>query len=394
MGIEDQHKRSENALKGYRPFLLVLLFFSLYLAYCIIQPFLHTVIFSVLLASLFSPMQEKLERLLGGRKSLAALVVVAVITFAIAIPFFFFVSQIVTQGIQSVGEVTEWIRAGNLQKVAAHPVVVQATDWVKTRFHFIDFSQIDIEKHLLNLSKNLGQFLINRGAGLLGNAATLISRFFILIFITFYLVRDGREMVQTIKYLSPLREEQEDRILQKIRVVAKSSIMGSFLTALSQGLVGGIGLVLVGIPGLFWGTVMAFTSFIPVVGTALVWVPAVGYLLLLGKVKSALFLAGWCIVLVGSIDNFLRPFFMRGQAEMSTFYIFLAILGGVQFFGLVGIVYGPLILAFAMVMLYIYQVEYRDLLEEPHAEEKAAKPNGGPVPQEEGSADDQENGSS
>jgi predicted PurR-regulated permease PerM len=121
---------------------------------------------------------------------------------------------------------------------------------------------------------------------------------------------------------------------------------------------------------------MAFTSFIPVVGTALVWVPAVGYLLLLGKIKSAIFLATWCAVLVGSIDNFLRPFFMRGQADMSTFYIFLAILGGVQFFGLAGIIYGPLILGFARVMLYIYQIEYRDFLEE--------RPPAGPPPGGEG----------
>jgi len=363
-------------LEGYRPFLLVLLFFSLYLAYCILQPFLHTIIFSILLASLFSPLQDRMVRWLKGRKGLAAFLVLCVIVFVIALPTFFFLSQLVSQGVESVGRVTEWIRQGNLQKVAAHPTVVTAVSWVRERLHFIDFSHLDIESHLLALSKNLGQFLINRGAGLLGDAATLVSRFLILIFITYYLVRDGAEMVKTVKYLSPLREEQEDRILEKIKAVARSSILGSFLTALSQGLVGGVGLMLVGIPGLFWGSLMAFTSFIPVVGTALVWVPAVGYLLLLGKIKSAIFLATWCAVLVGSIDNFLRPFFMRGQADMSTFYIFLAILGGVQFFGLAGIIYGPLILGFARVMLYIYQIEYRDFLEE--------RPPAGPSPGGEG----------
>ncbi|SMC21316.1 Predicted PurR-regulated permease PerM [Desulfacinum hydrothermale DSM 13146] len=364
MKDDHEHKAPGHMRGGYRPFLLVLLFFSLYLVYCVLQPFLHTIIFSILLASFFSPLQERVVRWLRGRKSLAALVVLSVIVFAIALPTIFFLSQLVSQGVESVGRVTEWIRQGNLQKVATHPTVVTALSWIKERLYFIDFSHLDIETHLLAVSKNLGQFLINRGASLVGDAATLVSRFFILIFITFYLLRDGSEMVTKIKYLSPLREEQEDRILEKIKGVTRSSIMGSFLTALSQGLVGGVGLMLVGIPGLFWGSVMAFTSFIPVVGTALVWVPAVGYLLLLGKIKSAIFLAAWCAVLVGSIDNFLRPFFMRGQAEMSTFYIFLAILGGVQFFGLAGIIYGPLILGFAMVMLYIYQIEYRELLEE------------------------------
>jgi predicted PurR-regulated permease PerM len=106
--------------------------------------------------------------------------------------------------------------------------------------------------------------------------------------------------------------------------------------------------------------VMAFASLIPIVGTALIWVPAAVYLVLLGKWGWALFLALWCILLVGAIDNFLRPFLMRSGAKMSPFYIFLAILGGVQFFGLAGILYGPLILSFAMIMLYIYGVEYHD----------------------------------
>jgi predicted PurR-regulated permease PerM len=175
-------------------------------------------------------------------------------------------------------------------------------------------------------------------------------------------------MVERGRYFSPLRKDQEDRILTGVRVVAKSVLLGTFLTALCQGLVGGIGLALVGIPGLFWGTVMGFSSLIPLIGTALVWVPAAVYLVLLGKMKAAAFLAVWCVVLVGSIDNFLRPFLMRGEAKMSTFYIFLAIVGGVQYFGLTGILYGPLILSFAMIMLYIYGVEYEDDL---HLKEKA-----------------------
>ncbi len=162
-----------------------------------------------------------------------------------------------------------------------------------------------------------------------------------------------------------LLKEQEEKLLHDIRAVAKSVLLGTFLTALCQGLVGGIGLSLVGIPGLFWGTVMGFSSLIPIVGTALVWIPATVYLLLLGNWKSALFLALWSIFLSGSIDNILRPFLMRGEGRMSPFYVFLAIIGGVQYFGLSGILYGPLILSFAMIMLYLYGVEYRgDLLSE------------------------------
>ncbi|MEN6486922.1 MAG: AI-2E family transporter, partial [Syntrophobacteraceae bacterium] len=224
----------------------------------------------------------------------------------------------------------------------------------------LDLNKLDIPSNLLQLSKNLGQFLLSRVGTLLGNAASLFTHFFIMIFVVFYLVRDGEKMIDQARYFSPLRAEQEDRILDGTRLVARSVFVGTFVTAICQGLVGGIGLAIVGIPGLFWGTVMAFSSLIPVVGTSLVSLPAIIYLILFGSWKSAVFLALWCALILGSIDNFLRPFLMQGGSKLSPFYIFLAIIGGVQYFGLIGILYGPLILTFAMIMLYIYEVEYRE----------------------------------
>jgi predicted PurR-regulated permease PerM len=148
-------------------------------------------------------------------------------------------------------------------------------------------------------------------------------------------------------------------MIERIRAVARSVLLGNLLTGLCQGLVGGIGLALVGLPGLFWGAVMVVASLIPIVGTALVWVPAAGYLLLAGRWKSALFLVGWSVLLVGSIDNFVRPFLMGGAGGLSPFFVFLAIMGGLQYFGLAGVLYGPLVLAFAAVVLFIYKEEFR-----------------------------------
>lgn len=356
--------------KRYRPFLLLLLFVSFLLTYRIIEPFLNAVILAIVIASLLYPLQEFLVRAYGGRKNLAASTVIAALVFLILIPLFFFFSAMVQQGVSSVRQLNDWISSGSLQKLMDSPRIQDLLEWINHQFEFlhleqyVQFDQLKLQKSVLQIGKNLGQFVVSRGATLLSDMAGLITHFFIMIFVCYYLLRDGEEMIGTIKYLSPLRSAQENRILEKIREVNRSALLGSFMTAICQGLVGGIGFVIVGVPAIFWGTVMAFCSFIPVVGTALIWVPAVGYLLLLGQMKTAAFLSLWCIVLVGSIDNFLRPVFMKGKAEMSTFYIFLSILGGVQVFGLVGVLYGPLILGFAKVMLYIYQVEYQDLLEE------------------------------
>ncbi|MBP8645532.1 MAG: AI-2E family transporter [Syntrophobacteraceae bacterium] len=360
--LDEPGKEFHGTGKTYRPFLLVVLFFSLYLAYLILKPFLDTLLLSIILASLLYPLQVYLVRLYRGRKNLAALTIVFLFTFLIAIPVFFFASALVAQGLQSINQINDWLRAGNLQRLTHDPKILEYIEWFQDKFAFLEIHKLDIQSNLLQLSKNVGQFILSRGATLLGNAAILITHFLVMIFLLFYLVRDGAEMLEKGRYFSPLRKEQEDRILGTIRMVSRSVFMGCFLTALCQGVVGGIGLSIVGIPGLFWGTVVAFSSLIPLVGTALVWVPCVFYLLLFGSMKSAIFLAAWFIVLVGSLDNFLRPYLMRGQGtlSLSPFYIFLAIIGGVQYFGLVGVLYGPLCLAFAMVMLAIYGVEYRE----------------------------------
>lgn len=346
--------------RSYRPFLLLVLFFAIYLSYLVLQPFLDILIIAIVLASLFYPIQTFLNRVFGGRPSLAALLIVFVITFVIALPVLLFTASLVKQGVESVNQVTAWVNAGNIQRIMQHPSVDTFMDWLHAKLPFLDFGKLDLPGTVLQLTKNMGQLVLSKGAVLLGNLATIVSRFFIMIFIVFFLVRDGETMVSRARHLSPLRQDQEDKILDGVRAVARSVLLGTGVTAICQGLVGGIGLSFVGIPGLFWGTLMGFASLIPIVGAALVWVPAAGYLVLLGKTTAAAFLSLWCIVLMGSIDNFLRPFLMRGEGGLSPFYIFLAIVGGVQYFGLLGILYGPLILSFATIMLYIYGVEYQD----------------------------------
>ncbi len=348
--------------KGYRPFLLGLLILSLYLSYLILRPFLPTIILSVILASFFYPVHGFFNRLYRGRKNASAFTTLMVIIILIVIPVLIFVSALIDQGIETVDRLNEWVRGGNIQRLMEHPKIVHLIAWLKKHLEFINISPDRLQTHLSEWSRNFGKFFLARGAALVGDLASMFFHFLVLVFISFYILRDGPEMVSGIKDLSPLREDQENSIIYRIKDTARSAVLGIFLTAMFQGMAGGIGLSIVGIPGIFWGTLMGFSSLIPMVGTALVWVPAVAYLLLLQKWGPAIFLAAWCILLVGSIDNFLRPFLMRGRERMSTFFIFLAIIGGITVFGLPGILYGPLILGFASIMLYIYRVEYSDLL--------------------------------
>ena len=260
-----------------------MLFFSFYLVYLILRPFLDTLILSIVLASLFTPLQAYLVRLYRGKPNLAALTIVFIITFVMVIPVLLFSSALVSQGVDTVNQINEWIRAGNIQKLMDDPRILAYSTKVQEKLPFLDLNKLDIPANLLQLSKSIGQFLLSRVGTLLGNAASMITHFLVMIFVVFYLVRDGEKMIDQARYFSPLRAEQEDRIIEGTRLVARSVLVGTFVTAICQGLVGGIGLTLAGIPGLFWGTVMAFASLIPVVGTSLISIPAIGYLLLFGS---------------------------------------------------------------------------------------------------------------
>jgi predicted PurR-regulated permease PerM len=379
MITEDTDKALQRAgrIKGYRAFLLVVLAVSLYLAYLILFPFIDTLILAIILASIFNPLQIYLERRLKGRKNLAALIIALIITFAIAIPVFVFTSALVAQGLDTVNKTNDWLRTGKLQQLIQDPRINEYLAKLQERFPYLEVSKTDISNDLLYLSRGIGQFLLGKVSSILGNVASLVAHFFIMIFIAYFLVRDGGEMVSAVRSYLPLRAEQEDRIINGIRVVTKSVLLGTFITAICQGLAGGIALAILDFPGLFWGTMTALASLIPLVGTYLIWVPIALYLVLLGQVKSAFFLAVWSISLSGIIENLVRPFLMKGKSKMPPFYILLAILGGVQYFGLKGILYGPLILSFAMIMLFIYGVEYRDdLIEYKHLGENGSVEEG------------------
>ncbi len=350
--------------KDRKIFFLLIFGFFLYLAYRILEPFLNTIIISILLASLFYPRYTKVLKLVKGKKAVAALTTSFLMVFLIVVPAIVMTTALVQQGVQSVTQVQRWLKEGNLKKLEESPRFEKFRKLTKKHLRFIDFDKLDIQGTLIKASKNFGQYLFSKGAGLLSNVAGFVMRFFIMIFLLYYLLRDGPDMLKQIKYLSPLRPEQEDRIFDKIKAVSRSALLGTFLTAIAQGLAGGIGLAIAGIPGFFWGAMMGFASLIPVVGTAIIWIPSCIYLLIVGKTSWAIFLAIWCIVVVGSLDNFLRPFLMKGEAQMSPFFVFLAIVGGIQVFGFIGIIYGPLILGICAVLIYIYQVEYAEMLKD------------------------------
>lgn len=349
----------------YSFFLLALLLYALYLSYVIVAPFLNTLVLSAVLAFIFSPVNARLLRLFGGRKGAAALATVGIVSVVIIIPLYFLLFQLVVQGVEFVAGVQNWLGTHDVIELITASRINTYFLWLKQKLPLLRIEEHDLQSRVIELSKDFAQYMLRAGTSLVGNMAVLVFQYLLMTVTVFYFLRDGRALIERIRYLCPLKASQEDILLDSLKRVSRSVLLGSLTIGVLQGVTGGLGLLFVGIPALLWGTMMGLSSLIPVIGTGLVWVPAVIFLLIEGNWGEALFLALWCGLLVTGIDTLLRPILMREASRTSAFYVFLAILGGVAAFGFKGILYGPLILSFVMVMLDIYSEEYKDFLTDP-----------------------------
>jgi predicted PurR-regulated permease PerM len=357
---------------GWNPahyFLLALLVVVLGASLHLLAAYGHTILLAIILGTVFSPVHRRLVRLTRGREDFAALCSCLLLTLVVVLPLLLVFLSLIHQGIDSFDAIHAWIKAGEYQKLIALPWVTKA--WAVLAPYMPDLSKYipelgakakPLNQTVLDLTSRVGGLLVSQGVGLAGNLGALIGKFFLLLFTFYFVVRDEERISRHLLHLLPLSASQEGQMVAKIKAVARSVLLGTLFTALAQGAAGGLAFWFTGLPGLFWGSMMAFAALIPFVGTALIWLPATVYLLIIGRWQAALFMAIWCGGVVGMLDNFLRPLFMKGGADMSPMLIFFAILGGVNTFGLLGLLYGPLLFGLSMVLLYLYEMEFAPFL--------------------------------
>ncbi|MFP4039243.1 MAG: AI-2E family transporter [Desulfosudaceae bacterium] len=339
-------------------FLLFLIVLSLFACWRMMAPYLDPIIIALLLAALLSPVNGWIQKKTGNRPNLAALLSCVLLTMVIILPVIVMLSVAVRQGVQSFNAIHAWIADGNLQRLAQTPLVGQVVALIKTYTPEQFLEGARLEETVMQSSSLAGKWLVSKGGYFIGNISMIAGKFLLMIFVFFFAVKDQQRLFDYLRHLIPMSTEHENILINKIKDVGRSAILGSLVTAAAQGAAGGIAFAICGLPGFFWGVMMAFASLVPVVGTALIWVPAVIYLVVSGSWGYGLFMAGWSIIVVGLLDNLLRPLFMRGGAGMNTILIFFSILGGLQYFGLTGLLYGPMIFGITLVLLYIYDLEF------------------------------------
>ena len=197
--------------------------------------------------------------------------------------------------------------------------------------------------------------------GLVKQIWLLVVNFFIMLLVMFFGFRDGPMFVKYVRDISPFSDKVQEQILDRISEVSRAVLFGILGTALVQSIIAMIIFRIVKIPALLWGSLLGMCSLIPFIGTSLVWIPITIYFLLIGQPMNAIFVMVGCGGIVANVDNFMRPAFIcGGRTGMSYIVLFCSLLGGLQTFGLAGVVYGPLICGLCALCLYIFGTKYKN----------------------------------
>ncbi len=331
-------------------FLILLAVFVLVLV--IIKPLASILAFGIILAILFHPIYNWTLRQVKS-PNLASLLTVLLIFILALIPIVFF-GQLLFNEIVTV---YDRFRAGDLvlhREQIVQGLPVQLQDLIAT------FSR-DLNAFLSRLTSNAFASF----SSLLSNVAGFVVAFFVLLLTLFYLLRDGTKIKQFFMDITPIATAQENELTDKIVLAVNGVVKGSFLTALTQGAMATIGFVIFGVPEpILWGLFTVLAALVPTVGTALSLVPAVIYLLVTGHTGNAIGLAIWGAVGVGMIDNVLGPKLVGSRTKLHPLLVLLSVLGGIQLFGFLGFLIGPIIMAIFVALVDIYRSDFKSYVEQ------------------------------
>jgi predicted PurR-regulated permease PerM len=337
-------------------FILFLTFVSFYFLYQILSPFLESIFWAILLATVFYPVFQKLQRLLKKREVLSGITMTLLVILVIVLPFSLLIVSLANEVVGAYHGLEEMIKTGRLETYLEQIRKIPLFNWIWERLNqHLDLSQIDPPRLLLKNLQQVSTFLFNQTSKILKGLSTFVIGFFFTLLSLYYLFKDGDRLFGRLKEILPIPTRERDLLILRFKEMVYATIYGGLLIAIIQGVLGGVIFWILGISSpILWGTAMAFFSFIPIGGTALIWVPAAILLFVQGAFLKGIILLGLGVFGISMVDNLLRPFFISAKTNIHPLLLFFAVLGGIQAFGLIGLVVGPLIATLCLTLIEIY----------------------------------------
>ena len=356
--MAEQKARFEESFR--RGFVLAMTIAFTIIFFAMIWGFVEALLLAAVFSGILYPLYIRLNKALGERSNPASLLTLVVAVLVIVLPLILLLGMVAEQAVEVTAKVQPWVERH----------LDTPSDATKPLPSWIPYAD-KLEPYHGQISTKLGEFAESVALYLGGSLARMTQgtvvfflNLFVMLYAMFYFLISGPQLFQTIMAYVPMSQPDKQKMLQVGLSVSRATIKGSLVIGLVQGALGGIGFAVAGInSAVFWGAVMAVMSLLPGVGTALVWVPGVAFLLLSGHELAGILLAIWCVGLVGTIDNFLRPRLVGRDTELPALLILLATLGGLSMFGISGVVLGPILAALFMTVLAIYSRVFSDWLE-------------------------------
>jgi predicted PurR-regulated permease PerM len=319
----------------------------------ILWPFSGAIIWATLLAVMFAPLFDRFLRAMPRWRNSAALLTLLVVIVMVILPLTIIVDLLVReaaafyQSYQS-GELTFGL---DLQRIREY-----FPAWLRTLPERLGLSNLGVLRERLSAAAvEGGQFLAGQAINIGQRTVDFIVSFFVMLYLLFFLLRDGGELSARIRNAMPLPSDQKQALFDRFTVAVQAIVKGTIVVALAQGALGGLIFWFLGVRApVLWGALMAVLSLLPVLGTALVWAPVAVYLLMTGALWQGLLLIAYGVLVIGLVDNLLRPILIGQETEIPDYVVLVSTLGGIATFGANGLVIGPVIAAMFLAVWAVF----------------------------------------
>lgn len=340
---------------------LIYFVISIFFLGWLLWPFVSTIILAAVVTGVFSPVYSYFCRKI--RPSLASLLTCVLIFFIIFVPIVFFVGILSKEAYDVYLMAKGAVLSDNIRNIIEGSMVLEKANLILSNFD-IKFTGEELNKAISEAGREIGLFLYEQARAITSNILKFLVNSFFMLLIIYYLLIDKDRLHSFILNISPLPDDQDDKLFQKFKDMAGAILIGNGLGGLIQGILGGIVFAIFGLKSpFFWGVIMGLVAFLPIVGIGVIFIPAALYLFLVGRIASGIFFIIFYIILSGGIEYIFKPKLVGQRVQMHTLLVFLSIIGGLKLFGILGIIYGPLIITAFLTLTDIYKTSYQKLLE-------------------------------
>lgn len=339
-----------------KAFILLLLFIVLMSFIGMIQQFIIALVLSAIFAGLLYPLYKKILLKFKNKSILAATSVLMIAILAVGLPLTILTGMVTSEAIQFSEKTTPIVKEILDEKISLKETL---PSWIPLQDKFGSINETLLKK-TSEATSTIGSWLVSSLSSATKGTAGFLMSLFIMLYAMFYFLINGQKLLDSFSSLVPLSKQDYEELMSRGLMVTKASLKGIIIIGLIQGLLISLSFLVIGLNGpIFWGTVVFILSAIPGLGAPIVWIPAVIYLMITGNIGWAIALTIWGIVVVGLVDNLLRPWIVGNDAKLPDLVILVSILGGIITFGPVGIIIGPVIAALLDTVLNIYKKSFK-----------------------------------